>query len=142
MTGGQSMDLAAEGVALSREQLRLMHALKTGALLGSCVMSACAVSDDDDANRCALQPFAAKVGLAFQIRDDILDVDGKTETIGKAAGSDLRRQKATWPSVWGIDESRRQCAELLEQAVGSLRPFGDRAASLQQLARYVVERAL
>ena len=84
--------------------------------------------------------FASNIGLAFQIRDDILDVAGKTDIIGKPAGSDQKLGKATWPALFGIEESSRQCNELLESAVNELSIFGGSAELLISLASYVVER--
>ena len=143
MTGGQSIDLASEGRTLSREALEQMHFLKTGALLRAAVMSAaCLRSGLADAEYEALDRFACRIGLAFQVRDDILDVEGETGTIGKQAGADERRRKATWPGLFGMAESKNRCEELLRESLESLDPFGDRAHFLRWLARYIVERAL
>lgn len=143
MTGGQSIDLASEGRVLSREDLSQMHCLKTGALIRASVMSAsCLAAGISDANVAALRNFSEAVGLAFQIRDDILDVEGHTDVIGKQVGADSKKSKATWPAMFGMDESRRHCAELLESGLDSLETFGDSAASLRWLAHYVVDRSL
>ena len=143
MTGGQSIDLASEGKRLSGEELREMHSLKTGALFCACVMATCALSGSiSDDQRAALESFADKIGLAFQIRDDILDVEGETEVIGKPAGADQRLDKATWPSVFGLDESREQCRSLLDAGLRELEPFGDSGTLLQSLARYIVARVM
>ena len=142
MTGGQSIDLASEGQALSREELERMHFLKTGALLRAAVMSAvCLCRDVPEARQQALDRFARSIGLAFQIRDDILDVEGETRVIGKKAGADQRLAKATWPALFGLEESKQRCDELLQQGLASLDGFGDEAAFLRWLARYIVERA-
>ncbi|MCG8556879.1 MAG: polyprenyl synthetase family protein, partial [Proteobacteria bacterium] len=106
MTGGQSIDLASEGRELTAEALAEMHQLKTGALIHACVMSAARLCGGLSGERiAALDRFARDIGLAFQIRDDILDVAGETHVIGKQAGSDERRAKATWPSLFGLDEA-------------------------------------
>ena len=142
MTGGQSIDLASEGQALSREALEHMHFLKTGALLRAAVMSAACLRPDLPQSRCqALDCFARSIGLAFQIRDDILDVEGETRVIGKKAGADQRLAKATWPALFGLAESKRRCDELLQQGLTSLDGFGDEAEFLRWLAHYIVERA-
>lgn len=141
MTGGQAIDLAAEGRRLPVRELERMHNLKTGALIHASVMSACCLSDTlDDAGREAMERFGRSIGLAFQIRDDILDVEGKTETLGKAAGADQLHDKATWPALFGLEESRQRCDDLLAAAHDSLARFGDDARSLRWLADYIVAR--
>ncbi len=141
MTGGQSIDLAAEGKELSAEELEHMYALKTGALIHAAVMSACLLGDEvPEEEAVALDAFSRAVGVAFQIRDDLLDVEGQTEVIGKPAGSDVALSKATYPALIGIDESRARCTELLEACVAELDVFGERAEPLRWLARYIVER--
>ena len=141
MTGGQSIDLAAEGMALSESELEQMYALKTGALIHASIVSACLLCENlasDDFN--ALDDFARNVGLAFQIKDDILDVEGDTAVIGKPAGSDESQNKATYPALFGINASRKRCDDLLNNALGNLSRFGSSAAPLEWLARFIVER--
>jgi len=141
MTGGQAIDLASEGKRLSADELTMMHSLKTGALIRAAVLSACYLADELSREEwAAMENFARDIGLAFQIRDDILDVAGRTDVIGKPAGSDQKLNKATWPSLFGIDESLRRCDELLESALDALAIFGDDAEPLRLLANYVVER--
>lgn len=142
MTGGQSIDLASEGKSLSCEALEEMHSLKTGALFRACVMATCELSASiDQQQKSALESFAGNMGLAFQIRDDILDVEGETDIIGKSAGADQRMRKVTWPSVFGLEESRRKCQLLLDAGLHDLGQFDDASALLRRLARYVIERA-
>ena len=142
MTGGQAIDLASEGCQLTVNELAEMHSLKTGALISASVMSACCLTRalDVAANE-AMQQFATDIGLAFQIRDDILDVTGETAVIGKPAGSDEAAGKATWPAVFGMDESNRRCRELLASALAQLDSFGDAADPLRTLASLIVERS-
>jgi len=141
MTGGQAIDLASEGKALSATDLATMHSLKTGALIRAAVLSACHLATGiSEREWKAMDNFASNIGLAFQIRDDILDVAGNTEVIGKPAGSDQKLGKATWPALFGIEESERQCNELLENAIRELSIFGNRAELLTSLANFVVER--
>lgn len=141
MTGGQAIDLASEGKELSAGELAKMHSLKTGALIRAAVLSACHLADTlSDEQWAAMDRFARNIGLAFQIRDDILDVAGNTDVIGKPAGSDQKLKKATWPALFGVDESARRCNELLEAAIRELAIFGDDAEPLRWLASYVVER--
>jgi len=140
MTGGQSMDLCAEGRNLAAPELELMFALKTGALIRASVMSAALLAPDMPARyAAALDGFGRSIGLAFQIRDDLLDVEGKTEEIGKPAGSDIRLKKATYPSLLGIEASRRRCDELLGEGLAFLEVLPD-AGALRWLARFIVDR--
>ncbi len=141
MTGGQSIDLAAEGLALDAGQLEHMYALKTGALIHASIVSACVLHKDIAAEAAAaLDAFGRDIGIAFQIRDDILDVEGETDVIGKPSGSDQERGKATYPSLFGLDASRQRCDELLDSALTKLRALGRSAKPLEWLARYIVER--
>ena len=141
MTGGQSIDLDAEGKSLTADELEHMYALKTGALIRASILSACLLNTDiskDDHD--ALDRFGRAIGVAFQIKDDILDVEGETHVIGKPAGSDQSLDKATYPSLFGLDASRVRCNELLDNALEELERFGEQAKSLGWLARYIVER--
>lgn len=141
MTGGQSIDLAAEGKQLSASELEHMYSLKTGALIHASIISACLLHENlEPGKAAALDAFGRDIGIAFQIKDDILDVEGETHVIGKPSGSDEKLGKATYPALFGIDASRRRCDELLRKALASLAPFGDSAAALDWLARYIVER--
>ena len=141
MTGGQSIDLDAEGKTLTAEQLEHMYALKTGALIHAAIVSACLLKEGIAADAAAaLDEFGRAIGVAFQIKDDILDVEGETEVIGKPSGSDEKLGKATYPSLFGIDASRARCDALLAHALSKLEPFGQEAAPLEWLARYIVER--
>ncbi len=141
MTGGQSIDLAAEGRSLSATELERMYSLKTGALIHAAVISACLLRDDlADSDVAAIDAFGREIGVAFQIKDDILDVEGETHVIGKLAGADQRLGKATYPALFGIDASRQRCDELSSSALHHLDNFGDSAAPLEWLARFIVER--
>ena len=141
MTGGQSIDLAAEGSSLSAGALEHMYALKTGALIHASVVSAGILREDLTGDAAtALDAFARAIGVAFQIKDDILDVEGETEIIGKQAGADQRLGKATYPGLFGLEQSRQRCDELLAGALAHLRHFGGTAAPLEWLARFIVER--
>lgn len=141
MTGGQSIDLDSEGKSISGPQLREMHALKTGALLSACIMASCELSTSiSAAQKTDLSFYAANIGLAFQIRDDILDIEGETGVIGKTAGADQRKAKATWPSVFGLAESRDHCQSLLDSGLQHLERFGASAAALCWIAGYIVAR--
>ena len=141
MTGGQAIDLASHGRRLTEAELTRMHGLKTGALIRASIISVCALAcEPDDSRRVAMDRFSRDIGLAFQIRDDILDVEGDTEVIGKPVGSDLDLDKATWPAVFGLEESRARCNELLAAAMQCLQDFGTEADLLRDIASFIVER--
>jgi len=141
MTGGQSIDLAAEGNALGAEALENMYSLKTGALIHASVLSPASLREDlSSGDAEALDAFGREIGIAFQIKDDVLDVEGDTDVIGKPAGSDQRLGKATYPGLFGLDKSRQRCDELLDGALQHLDAFGQSAAPLRWLARFIVER--
>ncbi len=141
MAGGQAIDLAAVGLRLSLAELEDMHRHKTGALISaSCKLGALAQEAADDASMTALAQFADCVGLAFQIRDDILDVEGDTASLGKPQGSDIARDKPTYPAIVGLAESKRMAADLYEQALQYVSPLGEKAAALRRLAAYIIQR--
>lgn len=141
MTGGQSVDLAAEGKVLTAEEIEHMYALKTGALIHASIMSSCVLASGvSEAQREALDGFGRDVGVAFQVKDDLLDVEGQTEVIGKPAGSDEALRKATYPGLFGIERARERCDELLSRGLARLDALGDRADALRWLAGYIVSR--
>jgi farnesyl diphosphate synthase len=141
MTGGQSMDLAAEGQSLTADEIEHMYSLKTGALIHAAVMCPAAMAEGLSEDRIsAIDAFGRTIGIAFQIKDDILDIEGETEVIGKRAGADQRMGKATYPGLAGIEAAHARCNSLLRSALEQLDDFGDDAESLRWLARYVVER--
>lgn len=141
MTGGQSIDLASEGKTLTADELEHMFALKTGALIHASVMSASLLASDiTPEQQRSLDAFGRHIGIAFQIKDDILDVEGETDVIGKPAGSDETLNKATYPALFGLEASRRRCDELLGKGLARLETFGESAEPLRWLARYIVER--
>jgi farnesyl diphosphate synthase len=141
MTGGQSMDLAAEGTSPGAKEIETMYSLKTGALIHAAVVSASLLCDELPEDRTsAIDAFGRTIGVAFQIKDDILDVEGETDVIGKRTGADQRLGKATYPGLMGIDKARSRCESLLCNALEQLDDFGAAADSLRWLARYIVER--
>jgi farnesyl diphosphate synthase len=140
MTGGQSIDLRAEGRALDVAEVEHMYALKTGALIHASIMSAALLADNTPAEHtAALEGFSRAIGVAFQIRDDLLDVEGHTDVIGKTAGSDERLNKATYPGLFGVEASRRRCDELLSEGLQYLEVL-DGPGSLAWLAQFIVDR--
>ena len=141
MAGGQAIDLAAAGRQLDLAELELMHIHKTGALIRASVLLAAQSAPGLEATRfTALDRYAKCVGLAFQIQDDILDVEGETFTLGKQAGADSARNKPTYPSILGLTESKQRAVELRDEAVQALVPLGDSAGPLIWLAEYIVSR--
>jgi farnesyl diphosphate synthase len=141
MTGGQSLDLAAEGRQLTVAELERMYAMKTGALIHVSVVSAALLCEGlADERAAAIDAFGRSIGVAFQIKDDLLDVEGETETIGKHAGADARRRKATYPGMIGVAAARERCRELLQNSEETLDDFGAAGEPLRWLARFIVER--
>ena len=142
MAGGQAVDLAAAGRTLTVTALEDMHRRKTGALIQcSVLLGALAAGVTGGAELAGLERFGAEVGLAFQIQDDILDVDGDAALLGKSTGADAARSKPTYPSTVGIAASRSRAKELRDTAIAALAPLGTRAAALEQLASFIVDRA-
>ena len=141
MTGGQAIDLAAEGTRMDAAELEHMYRLKTGRLLRACILSAASCPPAaDTAGLHALERFADCIGLAFQIRDDILDIEGETEVIGKQQGADIARHKATYPAMFGMPKARERVNELWRDGMAALAHFGPSADPLRSLARIIVER--
>ena len=142
MVAGQAIDLAATGQGLNLGQLKTMHRHKTGALIeASVLMGAIATGAATEQQLAVLKQFAADIGLAFQIQDDILDVESSTEQLGKQQGSDAINQKSTYSSIMGLEEARTEATKLYQQSVASLDIFAERADPLRQLASFIVNRA-
>jgi farnesyl diphosphate synthase len=142
MAGGQAFDLAAVGHMLTPTELERMHVHKTGALIRASVhLGALAANCRDEDLLQNLQRYGHCLGLAFQIRDDILDVEGDSATIGKTAGKDAANAKPTYPAILGMEASRGLLAQLTEEAIGAVAPLQQRGADLIALARFVAERA-
>jgi geranylgeranyl diphosphate synthase type II len=140
MIGGQVVDLEAEHQKPDAATLEYIHRSKTAALITASVVSGGIYAGANDADVEQLRIFGKSIGLAFQIVDDILDVTQTSEQLGKTAGKDTAAEKATYPALFGIDESVRRADELIQQAAGALQSFGQRAETLKALAGYLVER--
>ena len=141
MTGGQSMDLAAEGRRLDAAELEHIYRLKTGRLLRASVLAAaCCAGDVPIPTLHALERYVDALGLAFQVRDDILDIEGTIAETGKTGGSDLAKDKATYPHLFGMAAARQRADELLQQSVDALAGFGSEFDGLRWAARYIVLR--
>jgi farnesyl diphosphate synthase len=140
MAGGQMMDLAAEEADFDLAAVTRLQQLKTGALIGFCLEAGAILGHVPPEGRRVVRAYARDIGLAFQIADDLLDVEGAAEVTGKAVGKDARRGKATFVSLLGPDRARQQAEMLVDQAIGHLAGFGAEATLLRSIARYVVER--
>jgi geranylgeranyl pyrophosphate synthase len=141
MAGGQALDILHEGGTFDEALVDRIHTMKTGALLvASFEMGAVAAGATDEA-RDELVAIGRATGLAFQIRDDILDETASTEALGKTAGKDRATGKATWPAVVGLEEAERRCANLLDEAARRLQRFGERGEALASLVRRAVQRS-
>ena len=142
MAGGQAIDLDSVGLQLSAVEVENMHRRKTGALIeGSVLIGASAAGLEAGAQLEALRRYGADIGLAFQIQDDILDVEGDPAVLGKSTGADAARRKPTYPSTVGLDAARKRALELRDSAIAALAPLGSRAGVLADLAHYIVSRA-
>jgi len=140
MAGGQALDLAAEKHAPDEAGIRRLQAMKTGALLRFACESGPVIAGASQEDRTRLKTFGEKIGLAFQLADDLLDVTSDTATLGKAAGKDAGRGKGTLVGLHGIEWAEAQLDELTGEAVALLSPYGEKAAILQQAARFVANR--
>ena len=141
LVGGQVLDLECEGKAdVSTETLTFIHAHKTGALLETSVVTGALLAGAPDEAIQRLTTYAQNIGLAFQIIDDILDITATQEELGKSIGKDVKAQKATYPSLWGIDESRRQAQQLIDEAIAVLETYGEAANPLRAIAQYIINR--
>ena len=141
MVGGQAIDLESVGRQLDQQALETMHRHKTGALIEASVqLGALASGNADEPALRSLQHYAQAIGLAFQVQDDILDVESDTATLGKTQGKDEANHKPTYPALLGMEAAKAYALELRDQALHALRPFGESAEPLRELARYIVER--
>jgi geranylgeranyl pyrophosphate synthase len=141
MAGGQAVDLAAVGQILSVEAVEDMHRRKTGALIeGSVLLGAIGAGISTGPDFQALERFGAEIGLAFQIQDDILDVEGDAAVLGKTTGADAALSKPTYPSTVGLPAARDRARDLRDRAIAALTPLGPRNAPLVELAQFVVSR--
>jgi geranylgeranyl diphosphate synthase type II len=140
MVGGQVLDIESEGKEVDFPTLQYIHTNKTGALILVSVRVGARLGGAREDGLKALTRYGERVGLAFQIADDILNVEGKAVLLGKKTGSDLSRKKATYPSVVGLEESKKRAEELIELAVDAIRSFGPEAEPLRGIARFVLSR--
>lgn len=140
MIGGQVLDLHAEGEKIDYEELKVLHGLKTGRLFQASLLAGAVLSGIDEDKIMALEVYAYNFGLAFQITDDILDVSGQEDLLGKPVGSDQKNHKITYPSLLGIEKSYQLAAESVELCLQSLDIFGSEGDFLRSLAQFVLHR--
>jgi geranylgeranyl pyrophosphate synthase len=140
MIGGQLLDLLAEGQRLTLDELEQVHRAKTGTLISASARIGALAAGADDTLLVAFTHFGDALGLAYQIADDVLDVTGTSDQLGKTAGKDVALAKSTYPLVMGIDEARRRAGALVNEACGALEEVGRLTPDLERLARHVVER--
>lgn len=140
MMGGQSVDLLSEGKNLSLTELENLHRMKTGALLKASILCGGIIGGAGEKERKALARFAEEAGLAFQIVDDILDITGSKEELGKSPGKDVQSRKATFPALLGLEGAKIEAQKRFASALEALGPLGEKAAELRTIARFIVER--
>ena len=140
MIAGQVIDLESENIKIPSDILDRMHRCKTGALIKAPVVSSAVLCGADEDSVKKLECFAQNLGLAFQIKDDILDVEGSLEKLGKKTGSDAQNEKSTYVSLYGLENSKNMLNEITEKAVIILKDFGEKAVFLEELAKYLVNR--
>ena len=140
MVGGQYVDIQATDTYMALEQLQAMHRLKTGELIRASLALGAIAADASSAQESALELYGSHIGLAFQVVDDILDVAGDQEAIGKTSGKDAQANKPTYVKLLGMDGARAEATRLLEAALATLQDFGESADRLRDLARYIVQR--
>ena len=140
MVGGQVDDIACEGKDISPETLRSIHKRKTGALLNAAIEAGALLAGASPADLSALSLYGEQIGLAFQIIDDILDVTSDDATLGKPAGSDLKNDKATYPKLFGLEESNRLAHSAADAAIAAIASFGSEAEPLRSFARFIISR--
>ena len=140
MIGGQVADIESEGKPVDALTLEYIHHSKTGALLSACVRAGALAAGSGDAELETMTRFGNKLGLVFQIVDDILDVTASSETLGKTTGKDEKAKKATYPALYGVDVSRQKARDLVDGALSDIKGFGVEAEILRELARYFINR--
>jgi geranylgeranyl diphosphate synthase type II len=140
MIGGQTVDLESEGKELSPEEIEFIHRHKTGVLIATAVRAGALCCRADEQILQSLSQYGERIGLAFQIIDDILDVEGSAQILGKQVGVDVNRQKATYPRVFGLEHSRDEALRLISEAKEYLLPFGPNGHVLYQMADFIVQR--
>jgi len=142
MIGGQVVDIESEGKAVTLDTVKYIHDNKTAALIRASIVIGAQLANADDATIAKLEEYGMAIGLAFQVIDDILDITSTTEVLGKDAGSDQERGKATWPALTSLEESKRYAHELTATAKAAVEFLGDKAVMLVGIADYLENRIL
>ena len=140
MVGGQAQDLIAENSEPDKETLSFIHKHKTGALISGSLRAGAILANCTKPSLSAITRYGENIGLAFQVIDDILDIEGDTAELGKTAGSDERKKKMTYPALYGIEESREKAGELISEAIFAIKDFSGKSEPLWEIARYFLER--
>ncbi|MGC8937913.1 MAG: polyprenyl synthetase family protein [Thermodesulfovibrio sp.] len=140
MVGGQAMDLISERKEPDKESVEFIHLNKTAKLISASVKSGAILASADDEQMKKIETYGLSIGLAFQIIDDILDIEGSTEEIGKPKGSDIEKGKMTYPRVYGITQSRKKAKQLIDEALNALETFDEKAEPLREIAKYIIKR--
>ncbi len=140
MAGGQAIDLQAVASRPELEQLQIMHQAKTGALIRAAMQMVSCLLTEGDPRIQALDDYAVNIGLAFQIQDDILDIESDTQTLGKPQGSDMQKNKPTYPALLGLDAAKQLAKDKIDTALLALEGFDSHADGLRQLANYIITR--
>lgn len=141
MVGGQIVDVQSEGKKVGEETLNYIHTHKTGAMITTSIRAGAIISGAGNNEIAALSDYGRHIGLAFQIADDILDVEGNQETLGKDIGSDRKRGKVTFPAIFGMEKSRKKARDLVNKALADIAQFDSRAEPLRMIATYIIERS-
>lgn len=141
MVGGQALDMQAEDKKISLVALQMIHRCKTGALITASVQTGAIIGQAAEGQFQALTSYGNSIGLAFQIVDDLLDVEGTSAQLGKASGADAKHSKATYPAFFGVEETRAKAQEAVQSAITALADFGPAADPLRELARYIYTRS-
>ncbi|MDA8235229.1 MAG: polyprenyl synthetase family protein [Clostridia bacterium] len=142
MIGGQVADIEAENKVIDGEALRSIHARKTGALYRASLRSGAILAGATEGQLGALTKYAEALGLAFQITDDVLDIEGDESKLGKKVGSDIKNNKATYPALYGLETSKQMAAQAVEEALGALAIFGPEADLLREIVKYIIKREI
>ena len=140
MVGGQVVDIQSEGKAVDSSTVQFIHTRKTAALIAASVVSGAILVGGEESQLKALTSYGQNIGLAFQVSDDILDIEGDSQALGKNVGSDERQAKTTYPAVLGLNRSKEIQRDLVEQAIDFLDPFDHRSDPLREIARYIIAR--
>ena len=140
MVGGQVVDIESEGKEVAFPVLEYIHIHKTGELILASVRAGAILAGAENKELETITRYGEAIGLAFQIADDIIDVEGNKEDVGKNIGGDAKKGKVTYPSILGVDESRKRARELVDMAITALKDFDRKAEPLREIARYIVER--